>query len=420
VGARYVARAGTAHGFLARLAATENTPPLFYLVLSFVPGDASAWLRLPALVPGVLLSPVLYWMLRGRLGDLAAALSALLIAVAPFLVTYSDLARGFMLADLALLVAMWALLRLLDRETIGGWVVFVVAGVVAIYTEYDSAIVLAALGATGVWIGRRRWASIVTALGLVFASIAPWIGQIVRAQHQIGHTKLSPMNASLSLRAVRDLVVTLVFGENGGTSRAAGRWLLCVLLLGLLAVAAIVLLHGWPQRDPRGCQTLQVLSGTAALSVVGYALAGVIGIHVFSQRYLTILVVLISPVFFAALIDLNRTALVAAAVVALTGLGVVNAWRRTGSEYEPSFAPVRAAAVAAHPQTILTNTPIVLYYLQAAHPVLDRPYNLGPGRTSSCRRPCVVIDDMRVPGGTPRSLTWSSQSIGPFVLRRER
>ena len=38
----------------------------------------------------------------------------LAVAVSPFLVTYANLARGFMLADLALLCAMWALLSWRD------------------------------------------------------------------------------------------------------------------------------------------------------------------------------------------------------------------------------------------------------------------------------------------------------------------
>jgi hypothetical protein len=68
---------------------------------------------------------------------------------------------------------------------------------------------------------------------------------------------------------------------------------------------------------------------------------------------------------------------------------------------------------------VLTNTPVVLYYLRGLHPVLDRPYNLGPGRAAACTRPCVVVDDSRVPGGTPRRVTGRSILMAPFVVTVE-
>lgn len=103
--------------FLHRLAASENTPPLFYLLLSAMPSDQPASLRAPGAIPGVLLCVVLFWTLRSRLGDRAALLAGLAVAVCPYLITYSDLARGFMLADLALVVALWTILSLGERET---------------------------------------------------------------------------------------------------------------------------------------------------------------------------------------------------------------------------------------------------------------------------------------------------------------
>jgi len=53
-----VASAPSGHAFLGRLAAYENTPPLFYLLLRPLPLDAAWSLRLPALVPGVLVVAV--------------------------------------------------------------------------------------------------------------------------------------------------------------------------------------------------------------------------------------------------------------------------------------------------------------------------------------------------------------------------
>jgi hypothetical protein len=116
----------------------------------------------------------------------------------------------------------------------------------------------------------------------------------------------------------------------------------------------------------------------------------------------------------------RRRGTLALAAVLLAGVGVVEIARRYGGEWQPDLAPVRQAATAMHPRTVLTNTPLVLYYLSSLRPALDRPYNLGPGRGGTCTRPCLIIDDSRVPGGTPRPAAGARSLIGPFVLTLER
>ena len=106
-----VASAPSADVFLDRLAAYENTPPLFYLLLAPLPLDDEHWLRLPALVAGVACVPVLYLAVRPLLGTRAALLSALGLAVAPYAVNWSNFSRGFMVANLGLLIALWAVVQ---------------------------------------------------------------------------------------------------------------------------------------------------------------------------------------------------------------------------------------------------------------------------------------------------------------------
>jgi uncharacterized membrane protein len=151
-----VASSPNVHVFLARLAAYENTPPLFYTVLALMPTGHSAWLLFPAAVPGVIACVVLYYALRRPLGNRAALIAALALAVSPFEISYSNFARAFMLADLALLVALWAVLRLSERESRRWWALYLVAGVIAVYSEYDSAIVLLALTLTALWLSSGR------------------------------------------------------------------------------------------------------------------------------------------------------------------------------------------------------------------------------------------------------------------------
>lgn len=415
-----VARQPTPSAFLRQLAATENTPPLWYLLLTPLPIDHAVWLRLPAVLAGTALAPVLALALRRPLGERVALLAALGVAVAPFLITDSDLARGFMLEDLALLVVLWSVLHLREQITRRWSIVFFVAGTIAVYTEYAAAICIVALVAAALLTGavnRRRLIGLGVA---VLATMLPWIPEIVRAQNQDGISKLHPMFATPSLTGLRNAVVVLAAGENGGTSSSAGRWGEFAIVLVLAATAAAILARRRPRDDPRRRATVALLALTGGLTLVGHAVAGPLGIQVFSQRYMTILVPVAAALASAAVLAAPARWPAGLALAVLLGLGAAAFVRRTGAQFEPDFAPVRAAVLADRPRTVLTNTPIVSYYLRDLSPVFDRPSNLGPGRATTCPRPCLVVDDTRVYGGTPRAVSGAQRAIGPYVLTLEK
>jgi mannosyltransferase len=415
-----VSSAPTASVFLHRLAASENTPPLIYLLVMAMPGSSPAWLRVPAAIPGALMCCVVYWALRRPLGRPVALCTALAVAVSPYLITYSNLARGFMLADLALLCALWAVLSLRERETAWKWVGLSAASAVAVWTEYASAIFLLALFAMALWSGtpRRRWLFACGALALL--TLAPWIHQIVRGQHQVGITKLGPQNSSPSPASLRNMIVQLVFGEGGGTGSAVGRWLLVIVLLAVIVAAGVVLRRAASRHDERWRQTIVLLAGTAVLTVIGHALAAPLGVDVFTPRYLTVEIVLLAALGVAALAELPWKPVLSVAAACLLALGVVDVAKRLGGEWQPNLAAVRAAAIRLHPRTILTDTPVVLYYLNDLHPIMDRPANLGPGDASSCTRPCLAVDDTRIDIGTRRVISGTPFYIEPFELTLER
>ncbi|HET9104872.1 MAG TPA: glycosyltransferase family 39 protein [Solirubrobacteraceae bacterium] len=404
------------HVFLARLAANENSPPLIYLLVGAMPSFAPAWLRVPSVTAGVLLPAVLFACVRPRLGARAALLGALGVAVAPYMVTYSNLARGFMPADLALLFMLWCLLAQADDERPWRWAAFVLAGAVAVYTEYGSVVFVVAAALAALWIGRPRRGAVVVATAAVLLALVPWIPEIVRGEQAVGHTKFNPLDASPSLTALRDLVGALAFGENGGTASAAGRWLILIAVLALAAAGLAVVRRGWDQRPPAAQDTARLLAGTVLLTLIGYALAAVVGVDIFTQRYLTAIVAPVAALAAWALTCVAGRRTLAVAAILLAAVGIANAVRRAGTEFEPSVAALGPQVRALHPRTVLTNTPTVLYYLRDLHPIFDRPYNIGPGRAATCARPCVVVDDSRVHGGTPRPVSGTARSVAPFVI----
>jgi hypothetical protein len=409
-----------AHVFLQRLADNENSPPLIYLAIMAMPGTQPVWLRVPAILPGIALCVVIFAAFRPRLGTRAALLAALAAAVAPYLVTYSNLARGFMLADLALLVALWAMLSIWDAATVGKWVAFGVSITVAVYTEYTSVIIVCALVASSLILhaSHRRTTVVVAALGLL--PLAAWIPEMIRGQHQVGMTKFDPQAAVPSLDAVRDLAVTLALGENGGTANPIGRWALFAAMLAAGAMVSVAIRRASRTRlDARARRTVRMVVAVGALTLVGYAAAAVVGVDVFTQRYLTILVPLLAvPV--AAALAISEPWLPVAIVIALLAVGADDLARRVGGEWQPDPAPALVIAERLHPRTVLTNTPSVLYYLGAYRPVMDRPYDIGPGRALTCARPCLVVDDPGIPGGSSRRVDGRSALLGSLVVTVER
>jgi uncharacterized membrane protein len=410
-----VGSAPSASAFLRRLAAYENTPPLFYLLLTALPLGHTAWLRVPAAVPGALIPVALYWALRRPLGVRAALLAAGLTAVAPFAVSYSDYSRGFMLEDLACVVALGAMLRLAK----GGasprwWWLYAGAAVIALYSEYLSVIFLVALIIAVVAFGERSNGHRLRtgALGLLpLVALLPWLGQFERGQRAINHTKISPFFPGPSLSSLRDVTVRLVLGEHGAGSTPALRWLEFIAVLAILAAIATALRRG-------SKATTRIIAATAALVLIGHALAALTVTDIFNERYLTVLIPLGAALLAAAIAQADRRWLWRAAV-ALTAIAAVAVFvQRYGREYQPDLAPVRALVAALHPRRVLTNSAVVAYYLRRLPVTVDRPFGLAPGQQRACPSRCVIVDDSRVPGGV-RPGPGPARMIGPFSVRLE-
>lgn len=391
-----VASSPDAGAFLRNLAAYENTPPLFYLLLSVLPGSDEAWLRLPSLVASVAAVPVLYAIVRPLVGTRAALLAALGLAVAPYHVSFANYSRAFMLAGLGLLLALWAAARLAQGGRPRWWWLYAVGASVALYSEYDAALFLVALVAALLVIGvpaRRRTLTLGTLPAL---AIVPWLPQLVRSLDQLDVTKVSPIYPEPSPAALRDLAVPLMLGEHGAASSAAGRTL-------ELAVAAVLigLAASWLWRRER--RAFWLLAGTGAGTLVLAGIVALAGPDVFAQRYLTVLIPLGAALLGAgaAALPWRWAAPACAAGLVLLGLAILG--QRSGRELEPDPAPVVAAVRAAHPDVVLTNSATMAFYLRGEPVVLDRPFGLvSRRRTCAPRCPFAVVDDTRVAGGARR------------------
>lgn len=399
-----VASAGSWDLFLDRLADFENTPPLFYALLAPLPLGDEAWLRLPSLIAGTAIVPVVYCVARPPLGTRAALLGALALAVAPYAVSFSNYSRGFMLATLGCLLALWGAARIAEGRDRGWWALCFAGGVVAVWSEYYAAGFLVVLAVVLFAVTKRASALLAAAPIL---TLAPWAGQIARGLDRVDETKVSPTYPLDPSEAI----VPLVFGEHGTASAAAGRW------LQLLVVVAVIGACGWALR--RGSPVAFKLVGGTALGVLAvHFVAAALGPDVFAQRYLTVLIPLGAIALGAALDAIPSRAAAPVAAAALALLGIAVAVERTGREIEPDYeAAAELVRDGPGDRPLLTNSAAFAFYARDLNPQLDRPFGLGPGREAQCGcRGVAVVDDSRVAGAV-RTGKGERTSVGSLVVR---
>jgi O-antigen/teichoic acid export membrane protein len=141
-----VSQAHMSYGaMLHNLASTDVHPPLHHTVLWLtvrVFGDGELAVRLPSLVAGTLLIPVLY-RAGSELYDRRAGLAAAaLAAVAPFPVWYSQEARMYSFFMLFAALAVWMQVRAVRRGRPGDWIGYALASAALLWNQYFSVLLV--------------------------------------------------------------------------------------------------------------------------------------------------------------------------------------------------------------------------------------------------------------------------------------
>lgn len=125
----------------------DNHPPLHHALLWLdirLVGDSELAVRLPSIVMGALLVPMLYLtgkaLFDRRVGVIAAAIGA----VAPLAVWYGQEARMYSQFMLLAVIAVYAQARVLQGGGARYWVLFTLSSVALIYTQYFAVLHVAA------------------------------------------------------------------------------------------------------------------------------------------------------------------------------------------------------------------------------------------------------------------------------------
>ena len=227
----------------------------YYLVLHFWMslGDTDEVIRLLSVAFGVAAVVPVYFVAQRVGGRLAAVVAAVTFALMPFVIHYSQEARGYSLAMLVSGALTWLLLIGVDRrdDRIWPWLAYGVIGALGLYVHFFVALVILA---HGIWILATRsvppWRSALAA-GLPLAlAVAPV--PLVIAQYGGGHGWISGLTPGALL--------------NVAVGLAGGPILLLVVALGI--GAALYLRRGDPRIWLLALVVFVPIAGAIVISVV--------------------------------------------------------------------------------------------------------------------------------------------------------
>ena len=327
-------------GMLSTIPHTESTPPLYYLLqwgVSQVLGTGAAAMRALSAVCGVLAIPVAYAAGRELVDERAGLLAALLVAVNPYFVWYSQEARAYSLLVLMAALSIYAFARVLRRRTAGAAALWGVVAALALLTHYFAAFLVVPEAAYLLYATRSRWVALATLLPLATAAA---LTPLALDQRRSGHAQWIG-NLSLS-RRLEDLPKKFVTGELGLPLPVLGA-LAGVVVVGALAWAAIRS-HG-RRRD----RLILMLGLAVACVVIPIALSAVGLDYVFARNLIALYVPLALAAGIAFAVT-GRLGLAAAGLVCAVAI-VVNAfvaydpkvqrddWRGLARTLGPASAP---------------------------------------------------------------------------------
>jgi mannosyltransferase len=169
--------------------AQDTQTPLHYFLLHLFLGlnDSDVSARLLSAIFGVLAIPLLHGLATRLFNEKIGMLSALLLAVNPFHVFYSQEARMYSLLGFLSLLAIFFFWRAWQEGKASDWLGFSLSAAAALHTHIMAFLVLVALGIFGLLDWHRakaRWGAWIASMGLIALLFLPWLlylpGQIAR------------------------------------------------------------------------------------------------------------------------------------------------------------------------------------------------------------------------------------------------
>ena len=186
------------HDLFRNLYYGDRQPPLHHLVLWLTVrafGDGEFAVRLPSLIAGTLVIPVLYELGRELYDRRTGLIAAAFAAVSPILIWYSQEVRMYEFVALFGLLAVLTQLRVIRHATMLNWAAYILATAALLWTHYFGLLLVAVqqLVFIAVLVHRKRNGQPIKPLALGFVySLAVLVMQLVPllvfAHHQYQST----------------------------------------------------------------------------------------------------------------------------------------------------------------------------------------------------------------------------------------
>lgn len=258
--------------------ATGENGPVYNLFLWFwirIAGISEIAVRFPSAVAGALAIPLIYLLGRRVAGKTTGLVAALLLAINPYHVWYSQEAKMYAFVVVLAILSSLALVEALNRNTLRHWIIYVVVTSIMFYTHVTTVLVFVAqvifvLATLASWRDRLKpWLVAVAALTLPYIPIAIWAWQVVGGGARTWQPEVTLWEA------VR--IVGIKFAANRSEIVIEERSALIYAALALLGAGALVVRR-------RLNESGVLLISLAVVPVLGIYLASIRN-SVFSDRY---------------------------------------------------------------------------------------------------------------------------------------
>jgi 4-amino-4-deoxy-L-arabinose transferase-like glycosyltransferase len=163
--------------YAADFALHDVHPPTYYggLRLALSLGQSEFILRFPSVVAGVLSVVLVYVVAQKLFSTRIALLATLLTSTSPLLIWHSQDARMYSQAIFAGLLMVYTYLQAVQRADRLGWLGFLIALVLAIYTHLYTLLLIGALGLHFLWFHRSKFRAWLIVHVLMALAYLPWL-----------------------------------------------------------------------------------------------------------------------------------------------------------------------------------------------------------------------------------------------------
>lgn len=219
------------------------------------------------MLAGVLTIPAIYLLGRQLFERSVGLVAAMLLAISPFHIYYSQWVRMYSLFILFTVLAFYCLLRTADSNNRRWWSLYVLCTVASLYTHYFSVLALFfqnVLVLLFIYIGQRplkEWRNPVLAWVLAGALFLPWLVNSALLTERLGAASWLLAKSAPTITLITSQISAFSLGKTAGQYP---RWLRLgsyLFFLGLLLIASFKLEPGQLFARLRSHQGVQISLG---------------------------------------------------------------------------------------------------------------------------------------------------------------